>query len=306
MTSTPSRSPRDIAIVVVTHNSAHVLDGLLDSLPSALGETPWRTVVVDCGSTDDTTASAAARGDCYVVATRNLGYAAGINRGVQSLGGSGPVLVLNPDVRLSDGFIAPLLLGLAQPGVGIAVPRVLDEDGSLSFSMRREPSLGRSLGLGRTGHPRLSESVSDVASYDRPRVCDWAVGAVMLIDRDCLDELDGWDESYFLYSEETDFCLRARDRGWTTRFVPDATAVHIGGQSGRSSRTRAMQALNRVRLYRRRHGLVGGWAYLLLTIAGELSRILRGDREGVPVLLSLVLPAHRPPELNLRPGYVPH
>ena len=66
---------------------------------------------------------------------------------------------------------------------------------------------------------------------------DWAQGAVVLMSRACFDALNGWDESYFLYSEETDLSLRARDLGLLTRYEPGSVAVHIGGASqGRTTR----------------------------------------------------------------------
>ena len=66
--------------------------------------------------------------------------------------------------------------------------------------------------------------------------------------------MNGLDESYFLYSEETDLSLRAKDAGWATVYTPNAGAVHIGGGSGESSTTHTMKMLNRIRLYRRRRG----------------------------------------------------
>ncbi|MFX3745782.1 glycosyltransferase family 2 protein, partial [Streptococcus suis] len=80
----------------------------------------------------------------------------------------------------------------------------------------------------------------------------WLVGAILLVSRECFDALDGLDESFFLYSEETDFSLRAKEAGWATVYTPRAGAVHVGGGSGESSTTHTMKILNRVRLYRRR------------------------------------------------------
>jgi GT2 family glycosyltransferase len=294
-----------VTVVVVTYNSATLIDDLLDSLPAALGGMPADVVVVDNGSTDDTADTVRRRSDCRLVVQPNLGYAAGINRGVEVSRGRGPILVLNPDVRLAPSSVEHLAAALSEPGVGIAVPRLCDGQGNLSLSMRREPSLGRSLGLGRTRLPLLSEYVAEARAYEERRTCDWAVGAVMLVDRTCHQALRGWDEGFFLYSEETDFCLRARDRGLTTVYVPEAAAIHIGGGSGQSGRTQAMQAINRVRLFGRRHGRLRTWAYFGLTVAAELSRLARGDRRSATVLAALLIPSRRPVELRLAGGYLP-
>ncbi|MCZ7627704.1 MAG: glycosyltransferase [Microthrixaceae bacterium] len=82
--------------------------------------------------------------------------------------------------------------------------------------------------------------MTNTRDYARERDADWATGAAMLISAECLAAVGPWDESFFLYSEETDYCLRARDRGFKLRYSPKATATHIGGSrtprrsSGRS------------------------------------------------------------------------
>ena len=70
----------DISAVVITYNSAHVIDGLLDSLPGALDGLSAEVIVVDNGSTDGTAERAEAHGGCVVIRGTNVGYAAGINR----------------------------------------------------------------------------------------------------------------------------------------------------------------------------------------------------------------------------------
>lgn len=294
-----------VDVVVVTHNSGHVIDGLLDSLPQALDGLRPRMVVVDNGSSDDTCEVVTARQDCRLVPSMNRGYAAGINRGVEALGGDGPILVLNPDVRLAPGAVRQLVEALRLPDTGVAAPKVLDEDGSLSFSLRNKPSLRRAIGLNWTRRRSLSEKVADPSAYGEPQIVDWALGAVLLVSRECHDRLGGWDESYFLYSEETDFCLRAQDLGLLTRYQPAAVCTHIGGQSGQSARIHAMQIVNRVRLYRRRHGVVRGWAYYALSVASESSWILRGHPESGTAVRSLLFPRRRPQELGCSDRLLP-
>ena len=286
-------------VVVVTYNSSHVIDGLLDSLPAAMGDVRANVVVVDNGSTDGTADVIRARSDCRLLEQANRGYSAGINAGIEFAGGAEPILVLNPDTRLRPASVGPLLATLHEPHTGVVAPLVLNEDGSVFHSLRREPTLLRASGLGFTGLGMFSEYVSDNAAYDRNGIYDWALGAALLLSRDCYNELGGWVEDYFLYSEETDYCLRARDRGWLLRFVPHSVVVHIGGQSGRSDRTHVMQIVNRVRLYRRRQGVVWGWCYFALTVLSESTWALRGHRESRAALQALFRRSCRPPELGL-------
>ena len=288
----------DLAIVIVTYNSAHVVGDLLDSLPAALDGLTADIVVVDNGSSDGTAAFVAARGGCSVVRAANVGYAGGINRGVREAAPAEAILVLNPDVRLQERSVPPLLAALAEAEVGIVAPQVRSAAGTLELSLRREPSLARALGLTKTKLPVFSEYVSSLSAYASPRTADWALGAVLLMSRQCYDALGGWDETFFLYSEETDLALRARDAGWLLRYEPRAVAVHIGGQSGRSRATHAMQVVNRVRLYRRRHGAVASWCYFALTVANQISKVPGGHPESWSAALALLRPGQRPAELG--------
>ncbi|MCZ0985321.1 hypothetical protein O1M54_05915 [Streptomyces diastatochromogenes] len=161
---------------------------------------------------------------------------------------------------MRQGCAKRLVDGLGD-GVGIAVPLLYEEGRDTPHhSLRRESSVLRALGEAVIGNtragrfPALSEMVTDPAAYRRPTRADWATGALMAISGDCLAACGPWDESFFLYSEETEYCLRARDRGYGTRLEPTAEAVHLGGDSQVSPRLWTLLTLNRVRLYRRRHG----------------------------------------------------
>jgi GT2 family glycosyltransferase len=113
----------------------------------------------------------------------------------------------------------------------------------------------------------------------------------MLIRRDCWDRCGPWDESFFLYSEETDFALRARDAGLPTRLAPRALAVHLEGDSKQSPRLWAMLTQNRVRLYRRRHSLPASTAYWGALVLREVSRSALGNRASREAARTLLSPA---------------
>jgi GT2 family glycosyltransferase len=296
----------DLSVVIVTYNSARVIGDLLDSLPAALDGLAADVVVVENGSADGTADLVAARGDCRVVRSANVGYAGGINKGVYEAAPAKAILILNPDVRLSAGSVAPLLAALHQPDTGIVVPQLRSPDGTLERSLRRAPSLLRAAGLEWTGVAALGERVGGAADYAYPHLVDWATGAVLLMSRACFDALKGWDESFFLYSEETDLSLRARDIGLLTRYEPGSVAVHIGGGSGRNDRTHAMQIVNRVRLYRRRNGAAASWCYFWLNVISELSWLIRGHPQSRASVLALLRPSRRPAELGCSDRRLPH
>ncbi|MCD9196887.1 glycosyltransferase family 2 protein [Aeromicrobium wangtongii] len=295
----------DVGVVIVSYNSAHVIEGLLATIPQALDGLSAVTAVVDNGSTDNSLEILRARDDCLVVENSNTGYAAGVNRGVEALPGVETILVLNPDVRLGPGSVRSMFATLQATRAAVVAPRVLQPDGQLFRSLRREPVLLRTAGLGWTKRPCFDEYISDPATYEHRQVVDWALGAALLVRRDVHTALGGWDESYFLYSEETDFSLRAKDRGWSTVYEPTAVVTHIGGASGRTVRTHVMQVLNRVRLYARRHPPYAGVAYLCLSVLSETSWVLRGQGESIASVKALLSPRSRPAELGCSDTIVP-
>lgn len=301
----PAKPIHDVKIVIVAYNSADVIEDLLTSIPKALGGLRAVVVVVDNGSTDRTVEVVESLGGSLVALSHNTGYAGGINLGAVVGPPAEAIVVLNPDVRLGPGSIESMFATLQSTRAGIVAPRVLAGDGALFRSLRREPTLLRAAGLGRTRLHWLDEHVSDPLAYQHRQTADWALGAALLIRTRVHQLLGGWDESFFLYSEETDFCLRAADRDWATVYDPDAVVTHLGGASGRSARTHSMQVVNRVRLYARRHTVAAGLAYLALTALGEASRVLRGRPESRVALRALLRPSARPAELGCSASLLP-
>lgn len=294
-----------MAAIVVTYNSEDHVAALLDSIGPALGDLSGSVVVVDNGSTDATLEILDARTDCIVVRSTNVGYAAGMNKAVAASPPSRAVLILNPDATLDPDAVPRMSAVLDKPGVGIVAPRVREEDGTLSPTLRRRPTFGRVGGLSFTGWPRFTERVEDPREYETEHDVDWAVGAILLVDAEVYAALGGMDESFFLYSEETDLSLRAKDAGWSTRYSPDAGALHVGGGSGESATTHMMKILNRVRIYRRLTGPVRGWFYLWASVAVEIRRAILGRRESWPTVRALLKPSARPPALGLNGVFVP-
>ncbi len=295
----------DVAAVVVTHNSERHVGGLLDSLPAALGSLTYSVVVVDNGSSDATVERLEERRDCVVVPSTNEGYAAGVNRAVLASPDCDAVLVLNPDTTLDPGAVERMHAVLARPGVGIVAPRVREADGRLSPTLRRRPTLARVGGLSFTGLPAFTERIEEPSAYDHEHEVDWAVGAILLVSRACYDALDGIDESYFLYSEETDLSLRARDAGWVTVYTPGAGAMHVGGASGESPDTHTMKMVNRVRVYRRRTGTLRAAVYLSLLVLVEARRAVLGHAFSRTTVRALLRPACRPAVLHASEGWLP-
>lgn len=297
-------APR-VAAVVVTYNSAQPLPGLLSTLEAGMAGVDWQLVVADNDSADDSVALArAAIPGCHVVPMgRNAGYAAALNAGLAEAGEFDAALVLNPDIRLRPGVVATLFTAL-DPDVGITVPRILDEDGHLARSLRRRPTIARAFGealLGRRAGrlPAFGETVLDDDAYENRTRADWATGAIMLMSAKCLAESGPWSEAFFLYSEETEFSLRAADHGYATVLIPEAEATHLGGDSQVSPRLWSLLTVNRVRLYRMRHSAPATALYWSAVTLREASRAALGQPRSRHALRGLF----RPSSLELGPRY---
>jgi len=273
-----------VTAIVVTYDSAAVIGDCLDALATHAPDVP--VVVVDNGSADETIDLVAARAPAVeLVRSRcNGGYAAGINLGAHHAAPGDDLLVLNPDTRVEAGAVEALAATLAAPRTGIAVPRLVEPDGSTASSQRRAPTVLRALGAAVLGGERagriaaLGELVVDPARYAVAGAVVWASGAAMLVDRRCHEALHGWEESFFLYSEETDLCLRAADLGWATHYTPEAVVHHIGGH-GELTPLRELMIVNKAVLYRRRHGPVRSAAYRAALVLQEALRAWRGPHQ---------------------------
>ncbi|MDH6576150.1 glycosyltransferase family 2 protein [Kitasatospora sp. MAP5-34] len=299
-----------VAVVVVTWNSAEVLPGLLASLEQGLQGVEWSLTVADNASADETlTVVQSSVPSAGLIQTGyNAGYAAAINSALAQLEPCTAVLILNPDVRLAPGCVATMLAQLDEPGTGVVVPRLESESGVLAHSLRREPALLRAFGEALLGnrragrYPRLGELVTAEDAYRTTTTADWATGAALLLSWDCVTACGPWDESYFLYSEETEYALRARDLGFRTRLAPEARAVHLEGDSEVSPRLWTLLTLNKVRLYRRRHSLAAATLFWAATLLRELSRGLLGHHRSRRAAAALLSPSRlrtRPTAENL-------
>jgi GT2 family glycosyltransferase len=297
-----SSSPT-VTIVVVTYNSERLIEDFFAALPAAIAGVPSVAVVVaDNASADSTVATVVrhAPGAAVVSLGANRGYSAGINAAIEAVPPAEAALVLNPDIRLGAGSVAALLQGLEQPHTGITVPRLYEANGEQAPSLRREPSFTRALAAALLGGKRagrigtIGELVYDPARYEVPGVYDWATGAAMMISRRCFDAIGPWDESFFLYSEETEYALRARDAGFLLRYVPAATAIHVGGDLHENADLWVLSNVNRVRLYSRRHGRVRTHAFRLALALNEGIRATSGPgphRAAFRVLLRPIGPS---------------
>ena len=282
---------RPVAVVCVTYNAGDHVGDMLGSVHRAISDREVPVIVIDNGSSDGTVELLRAASGIQVVEQTNVGYAGGLNRGIAEAPVGHDILALNPDVVLRPGAVDRLSAVFEErDDVAIAVPALFDTSGRLLPSLRRAPVWWRTLveafvggsragRLGESFQPDLQGGLQDA---------DWATGAAMLIRRDVFDEVGPWDQSFFLYSEETEFCLRVRDAGHRLVCEPQSAMMHVGGEMGRNARLWALRAVNRVRLQRRR-SRPSAAALRAASVVFESRRALLGDavsRAAIRALLS--------------------
>jgi N-acetylglucosaminyl-diphospho-decaprenol L-rhamnosyltransferase len=246
----------DVDVVVVSFNSRDHLRRCVEPLA---GMEDIHVIVVDNASTDGSLESIRdLPGLVSIAAGRNDGFAAGCNIGWRA--GSAPaVLLLNPDARIDVASIRALSATLTTSEQhGAVAPRILRSDGSLDFSLRRFPRLPSTYAQACFLHrifPHagwVDEVVRSRAAYDRPHAVDWVSGACVMIRRSVLERVEGLDEGFFHYCEDTDLCRRIWRDGHDVWYEPTAVAMHDGGASMLRDRLLPRLAASRVR-YAHKH-----------------------------------------------------
>jgi hypothetical protein len=239
-----SNRPLRVLVVVVNYRSAELA---LVAVGSALedakaSENDVRVVVVENQSGDEARLReglVGLSGVTLIVAERNGGFAYGNNIGFKFAYDTGWVPdyfhLLNPDTRVHPGAISELVNFLeAHPRAGIAGSRFIEGNGQEWPIAFRFPSVLSELDEGlRVGvvSSLLRPWVVARRMPDEPTQVDWLPGASMMIRAGVVEQIGGMDEGYFLYFEETDFCLKALRAGWETWHVPGSRVVHLAGQS---------------------------------------------------------------------------
>ena len=242
------------------------------------GYEDYEIVVVD----NDTEPPPTLPSDVRLLCTgENLGFGRGHNRGLGAVNGE-IVIVLNPDTVVERAFFEKLDRFFREhPDAGVVGPRILDSEGEVQLSARREVSLISGL-LGRTSFlTRLFPKSSLVKNQfpavmdNKPQPVDWISGACMTLRQEAIPEDGVFDERFFMYFEDADLCRRVRDEDWRIYYAPQVEVVHQTGGSSRS-RPKAVWMLHKSAfLYHRKHGVHGPLnLYSAVVLVGLAARAL--------------------------------
>jgi N-acetylglucosaminyl-diphospho-decaprenol L-rhamnosyltransferase len=230
----------DLAVVVVNHNSGDFLPRCVASVYGAAGDLALEIVVVDNASRDGSVQRVVAEHPAVRIMENpvNRGFAAAANQGIRET--AAPfALLLNPDAEITGGTLAALLkVAGERPRAGAIGLLVRNPDGTVQPSARRVPGLLESMGHAFLGPVLPNNPFSrsyTMAGWDRSteREVEWISGSAMLLRREAVEEVGGFDEGYFMYVEDVDLCTRMRRVGWTVLFSPEVEVVHEVGVSSR-------------------------------------------------------------------------
>lgn len=233
-------SAMTIGIVTVSFRSGDAIRTLLASIPGSTTRLVDFVVVDNVPGGDKGLATALKGSRARIVARPdNPGYGGGINAGVATFSPDIEwILVVNPDISLDAGALDELLrIGVSDPAIGALGPRIRDHSGTVYPSARAIPSLRLGVGHALLGdiaptNP-WTRRYHQFADYDSERDAGWLSGACVLVRRTAFDDVDGFDDGFFMYFEDVDLGFRLGRNGWRNVFVPSATVEHEGGHSTR-------------------------------------------------------------------------
>ena len=267
-TARPSESrPRAVQVLVVAFGQAALLEEAIE------GVATLPVVVVDNSSDRRVEEVARRHGALYLNTGRNLGFAAGVNRGLLEIPAHCDVLLLNPDARLDAADVTRLQERLHRGGARLAAVAPVQRDGAGHLQRVEWP----------VPSPRLmwyeAFGLLRLPGF-RPRGRQFLTGSLLLLNADALAQVGPFDERFFLYSEETDWQRRAFELGWDVEMVGTVTGFHLGAATSTNEHVRELHFhASGERFVRKWYG-DGGWSrYRAAVIVGAILRsiVLGGD-----------------------------
>ena len=238
----------ELSIILVNWNGGALLSGAVDSIVEFPPSVEYKVVIVDNASTDGSIELVRANNSAkflndrnrlrIIENTENRGFGSANNQGFE-VTDTPLLLLLNPDAEITAGSIDRLIQTVrSNSRVGAAGPRILNPDGSLQISVWRNPPAAWNIVLGSLKLylmlPRRFRGellLGGHWDHNRQRTVPMLGGAAILVRREVINTVGGFDERYHMYGEDHDWCLRMTRAGWLLMFQPEATVVHRGGWS---------------------------------------------------------------------------
>jgi len=277
-----------ITIIIVSYNTAHLLDDLFSSIRIATQNISAQIIVVDNDSDDK---SVDLIKNKYpevqlIINDSNIGFGRANNLALPYIS-SNYVLLLNTDTIIDFDSIEKTLSYMDQnPQCGVLGVRLVGRDGVLQPSCRYFPTPWN-IFLNKTGFKSIFKKVQmvDDMNWDHAnvRACDWVTGCFYLTRKEVIDDVGLFDPRYFLYYEEVDHCKSVKEKGWQVHFYPGTSVVHIGGESAKSDgqltekggQLEYLSIESEMIYFRKNHGILTVFLDVLLMIFSDFIQMIK-------------------------------
>jgi GT2 family glycosyltransferase len=300
----------NIAVIIINYRTPALVSACLQSLQPERNTLPdLKAMVVDNGSQDNSVKRIAeeisVRGwdnwVCLLSIIENHGFSYGSNFAIKTLlqADAPPdfILLLNPDAFIEPDAVRLLAEQLQKSSVyGVAGSRVERKDDAFVMSALHFPSpVSELLNYGskfRLINKYFHKYLVCPPEPDNPCECEWVSGACFMFKREVWESIGGFDEGFFLYFEDIDFCRRAYDKGWRIWYVPDSRVTHLEGVSTKTSFRKFRRPMfwhrSRRRYFLRYYGFpglmianvfraIGGVLMLIKNFSDRTKRFVSGD-----------------------------
>jgi hypothetical protein len=278
------------SIVILNYNTKEITENCVKSVIKNTKKIDYEIILIDNGSTDGSQSvlgKLAAKNSRikFIKNKKNLGFAKGNNVGIKKAKGE-YVLLLNSDTIVNSNAIGKMSSWMDRHiSVGVSTCKLLNEDGTIQGTGGYFPNLLRVFSwmsvedipgvekLVKPFHPHRGKSFYKNSSfYKKQHEVDWVTGAFMFVRKQVFEEVGRIDEDYFMYTEDTDFCFRAKQAGWKIVYLPKWSIIHLGGKSS-NSEFPIVSEFKSVKVFYQKH--YPKWQLPLLTAFLKMGALLR-------------------------------
>ncbi len=288
----------DLSIIIVNWNTRELLSKCLRLVYDTVTGLEFEVFVVDNASQDGSVAMVKELFPQVLLIENeeNVGFARANNQAIKQSSGR-YILLLNTDTFVREDAVERMVAFMdAHPEAGAAGCRLYYPDGKLQLSCNSFPTLFTEFCLAASldrlfpRSPLFGRYKMSYWDFDEVREVDVVLGAFMIIRRQAIEQVGLLDETFFMYSEEVDWCYRIKKNGWKIYYVPYAEATHIWGGSSGQVRAEMLVEMykSRIAFFQKYYGWISALALKLLLVGTCLSRlgslplryVLRGSSGG--------------------------
>lgn len=240
-----------VSLIIVNMNGKELTVQCLSSIERIRTEVPCELIIVDNGSTDGSVECLRLNFQKHKIISLKNNYGFGYANNIGARIASGEYLLfLNNDTIITDDFITPLVRILENnPEIGIIGPKLLNIDRSFQLSFGDSPSLINEWKTRRLQLKHLTPKNIIKNGNNLGVKVDWISGAALMIRRSLFEKMNGFDERYFMYFEDSDLCLRAKKTGFSTYWFSEACLIHHKGKSYISKNIKVSEEYRKSQLY---------------------------------------------------------